>query len=246
MVAEKLDSLLSGLAYLDALSRQGVARIARRTHRIPVERGQAIVRAGDAAVGVYFVVSGRVTTLAHLPEHGRKVLQIIGPGESFGEPFMFLDDPYPFDVLAAARSLLLFVDKAALVHEIDRSPGFAQRIIVGLSRRLEKDAKDARASALSGVQRLADMLLEEAGERDREAKPILTLPASKLAIASRLDLTPEHLSRILRKLSQRGLIRVDGPRVTILNLDGLRDIIGPMHAREGASQEAVALGDRPC
>ena len=47
-----------------------------------------------------------------------------------------------------------------------------------------------------------------------------------LVVASRLNLTPEHFSRILRDLSDRGLIRVRGREYTVLDPDGLRGYKG--------------------
>ena len=41
-------------------------------------------------------------------------------------------------------------------------------------------------------------------------------------VASRLNMTPEHFSRVLHELSAAGLIEVDGRTVRILDLEGLR------------------------
>jgi CRP-like cAMP-binding protein len=41
-------------------------------------------------------------------------------------------------------------------------------------------------------------------------------------IASRLNLTPEHFSRIFHELTDAGLIRVEGRSFSILDIDGLR------------------------
>ena len=50
----------------------------------------------------------------------------------------------------------------------------------------------------------------------------MTLPAKKGVIASHLNLTHEHFSRILHELIEAGLIEVDGPRVTIPDVTRLR------------------------
>ena len=51
---------------------------------------------------------------------------------------------------------------------------------------------------------------------------VVTLPTSKAVVASRLNLTPEHFSRILHELSEKGLISVDGRAVKILDVAKLR------------------------
>jgi CRP-like cAMP-binding protein len=52
---------------------------------------------------------------------------------------------------------------------------------------------------------------------------VVTLPAPKAVVASRLNVTPEHFSRILHDLAEAGLIKVDGREVTIFAAARLRD-----------------------
>lgn len=62
------------------------------------------------------------------------------------------------------------------------------------------------------------------------------LPASKHVIASRLNLTPETLSRILHGLSESGLITVNGKQITVLDVASLSrfdDTVRPPWAKDG-------------
>jgi CRP-like cAMP-binding protein len=54
----------------------------------------------------------------------------------------------------------------------------------------------------------------------------VTLPTSKAIVASRLNLTPEHFSRILHDLTEAGLIAVDGRDVKISDVTRLRNYTG--------------------
>ena len=49
----------------------------------------------------------------------------------------------------------------------------------------------------------------------------VTLPIGKGVIASRLNLTPQHFSRILHELTAQRLITVEGRKVRITDLKGL-------------------------
>jgi len=51
----------------------------------------------------------------------------------------------------------------------------------------------------------------------------VVLAASKSVLASRLNITREHFSRILHELSQAGLIRVSGRSIRVLDPAGLRE-----------------------
>jgi CRP/FNR family transcriptional regulator len=50
------------------------------------------------------------------------------------------------------------------------------------------------------------------------------LNISKGQLASILGTIPETLSRIFAKLSGQGLIRVEGPRIILLDREGLGDL----------------------
>lgn len=51
----------------------------------------------------------------------------------------------------------------------------------------------------------------------------ISLPTSKQVIASRLNLTPETLSRIFHDLTANGLIGVSGKQITINDVKRLRE-----------------------
>jgi CRP-like cAMP-binding protein len=124
---------------------------------------------------------------------------------------------------ALADSLLLHVAREAVYAEIERDPGFARRIIAGLSRRLHHLIGDLEAVSLhSGTQRVIGYLLRDESAPDSGDSLRVTLPAKKGVIASHLNLTHEHFSRILHELIEARLIRVDGPRVTIPDIARLR------------------------
>jgi len=52
----------------------------------------------------------------------------------------------------------------------------------------------------------------------------MTLPAPKQVIASRLNLTPETLSRIFNELSAANIIEVKGKKITVNDIQRLRDL----------------------
>ena len=60
--------------------------------------------------------------------------------------------------------------------------------------------------------------------REQVTEEMVTLPVSKGQLASLLGTIPETLSRILSKMSMRGLIAVDGREIKLLDLTGLVDL----------------------
>ena len=212
----KLTEFLSRLPLFSDLEPMELERMANDTRVLYPAKGEVVFHQGDPCNGFHCIVYGRIK-LAFTAAHGA---EIIGPGQSFGEALMFMDKPYIVTAQAVADSMLLHVSKPAVMAELERSPAFARRMLAGLSRRLHGLIQDGNAYSLdTGTERVIGYLLKEA-ERDGEA---VTLQASKAVVASRLNVTPEHFSRILHDLTQRGLIKVRGRVVTIPDLAKLRD-----------------------
>ncbi|MGZ8197546.1 MAG: Crp/Fnr family transcriptional regulator [Burkholderiales bacterium] len=108
------------------------------------------------------------------------------------------------------------------MSEIERDATFAQHIIDGLSLRLSHLIGDVEGYSLrSGTQRVISYLLKQMTERGSDS-PDITFPAQKGVIASQLNLTQEHFSRILHELIVAGFIEVHGRVVRILDAGELR------------------------
>ncbi len=210
----KTATFLAALPLFKALAPDEVAPIAAGTTEVFVPKGEIVFNRGDPCTGFHLVVYGQVKLAFLSPQGGEKVVEIIGPGGSFGEALMFMEMPYILMAQALADSLLLHVAKDVVFGQIERHPGFARKMIAGLSRRLHSLMRDVEAYSLqSGTQRVIGYLLRQDAPPEGDAAPYsVTLPTSKAIVASRLNVTPEHFSRILHDLMQAGLIEVEGAR----------------------------------
>jgi len=224
----KVQTFLANLPLFREIAPQELDRIALGTREQHAARGEVLFRKGDPCEGFHVVVYGHVKLAFTSASGDEKVVELIGPGQSFGEALMFMEKPYIVYAQTLADSLLLHVSKSVVFEEIEREPRFARKMIAGLSRRLHGLVCDLEAYSLhSGTQRVIGYLLRAEPEPDTAGKVAqLKLPTSKGIIASRLNLTPEHFSRVLHELTATGLITVDGRTVTILDLERLRTYEG--------------------
>ncbi|MYN11713.1 cyclic nucleotide-binding domain-containing protein [Pusillimonas sp. TS35] len=215
----RVQDFLARLPLFSGLSEPELDSIALGTNEIKAARGDMIFRRGEPCLGFHSVIYGQVKLLLVSPAGGEKVVRLIGPGNSFGEALMFLDKDYVVSAQALADTLLLHVNKAVVLDEIARRPEFARKMLASLSQRLHSLMSDVEAYSLrSGTERVVNYLMQ--GGREANGEPF-RLETSKTVIASRLNLTPEHFSRILHDLCARELIAVKGREVTILDAAGL-------------------------
>ncbi|HUL68143.1 MAG TPA: Crp/Fnr family transcriptional regulator, partial [Burkholderiaceae bacterium] len=159
-----------------------------------------------------------------------KVIDVRSAGQSFGEAVLFLEKPHVVTAQALGETLLLLLPKDVIFDRINRDAGFARAIIGGLSRKLHELVADVEwLSTRSGMERVIGFLLRDCGAQlddvgtgGQLAQVDIDLPVAKGVIASRLNITQEHLSRILHELTTAGLITVQGRRIHVHDLERLR------------------------
>lgn len=221
-------ALLARVPLFAGMTPAELARLAEGTREIHAQRGDTLFRKDDVCSGLYLVVYGRVKLVFTSPQGGEKILEILDQGSSFCESTMFLGKTYPVYAQTLTDSLLLHIAKSVIVDELGDGAILARRIIDSLSRRLSELTSDIESYSLhSGRQRVINHLLREdrggTGEVLRSENSLtINLSVSKSVIASRLNLTQEHFSRILHELSECGLIVVNGRDIHIRSIDELR------------------------
>jgi CRP/FNR family transcriptional regulator, dissimilatory nitrate respiration regulator len=211
------------LSVLPLFSDIGVPELERLAQGCQVrrfERGDMVFRIGEPCESFHVVVVGQVKLFVISPAGQEKVIELVSPGGSFAEALMFLGKPCMVNAQVLADTLLLSVHRDAVVTELEQDSRFALRMLAGLSRRLHGLVHDVQAYALqSGVQRVIGYLLRDQvfDHAHAEEPRTVSLPVSKATVASRLSLTPEYFSRVLRELEAAGLIAVDKRDIHILD-----------------------------
>jgi CRP-like cAMP-binding protein len=219
----KIPAILTHLPLFCELSREEIERIASGAREISLARGQVLFQRGDPSNGFYVVIHGRVKLALTSPQGIEKVVELIGPGQSFGEAVMFMDKPYPVFSQALTDTLVLHIGKQVISGGIDSDPVFCRKMLAGLSIRLHRMIQTVESISLrSPAQRVIDYLLQGLDEIKEGIDVHVSLTANKNVIASNLNITPETFSRILRNLSDAGLIAVEGKDVCIKDVAKLR------------------------
>ena len=218
----EITKLLAGIPIFAGCLPQQLERIGNGLIQKSVLKGDLVFRKGELSDGFYFLREGLVK-IAFLSEDGNeKVLDIVVQQQTFGESLMFSDKPLIVYAQALVNSSLLHLPAKIVLDELALDPALARRMFAGMSRSVHQLMSDLESCSLhSGRQRIIEYLLHELP--DEEAiRPVVTLKANKSLIASRLNLTKEHFSRILHGLLACGLIGIEGRNVRINDVNQLR------------------------
>lgn len=220
-----IPQILSRLPMFQQLTDEQIAALEPACRERRLLRGEMLFQKGDPARGFFVVVSGQIKLAFPSAQGNEKVVEILGPQQSFGEAVMFMDRPYPVFAEGLLDSRLLHISSAPVFALLEADPLFARRMLAGLSTRLHSLVQDVEAYSLrSSAQRVVGYLLQQCPEGGSAAGSFnISLPTSKQVIASRLSLKPETLSRIFHDLASNGLIEVSGKHITINDVRRLRE-----------------------
>ena len=219
-----IEALLSHIPLFEGLGGPELSRIARASREIHVGKGDILFHKGDPCNGFHLLVYGQVKLAFTSQQGSEKVVEILQQGQSFGEAIMFMETPYIVFAQALTDALLIHVSKHAVFEELARDHNLCRKMLAGMAMRLHQLMNDVESYSLhSGKQRIIGYLLRELDEEDQNGINVaVTLPTNKGIIASRLNLTQEHFSRILHELSDHGLIVVEGRKIHIPSVANLR------------------------
>lgn len=209
------------------LDSEAIARLARGAVEFVLPEESIVFRQSDIPSGIYCIVDGQVKLSLQTAKGDEKVIELLGPGESFGAVPVFLGEQQSLTAGTAADSVLVHVGKTAVLEELERNPSFSRRMLREVCLRLQQRTRDfGDCVALNGAQRVAGFLLTRIPAGINGKSVAVTLPAKKGIIASRLNLTHEHFSRILHEIEAAGLIEVRGREIRMIDVGRLRTYPG--------------------
>ena len=175
------------------------------------DAGQLLFDRGQPALHFYVVVEGQVNLVLYSKTGEEKIVDILGPGQSFAEAVMFMSGPvYPVSAMAASRARIARFSSVDYVAMLRESPETCLRMLGHLSQRLHMRIREIEYLTLESATHRLVRMIDGRLPLDSDGPAEIQLQESRQEIASRLSMKPETLSRILRTLSDNGTIAVRG------------------------------------
>lgn len=219
---QKKDELLASSLLFSGLPAEQLSEIAAICVSKRYPKGASIFFEGDPGIGFYMVASGKVKIFKMSFDGKEQILHIFGPGEPFGEVPVFHGSPFPANAETLSEAELLFFPRAEFVNLVTANPSLALNMLAVLALRLRRFATQIENLSLKEVPgRLASYLCYLMDEQQRQDKVVLDIPKGQLA--SLLGTSSETLSRIFNKMTEEGMIRVEGKTIAILDVQGLKE-----------------------
>ncbi|MCC7012936.1 MAG: Crp/Fnr family transcriptional regulator [Planctomycetes bacterium] len=208
---------LTRLPHFRPLSRKLVERIAQATTVRDLDIDQALISEGQPANSFFAVVSGRIRVYRIAADGHEQVLHHVHDGQSFAEPALLSMGRYPAHARAVVASKVLEIGGQAFVSLVHGEPGVATAMIGSLCMWLVRMAERVEElSIASAPARLAHYLLALPASPGAEHLEV-DLPMTKKDLAAHLAITPETLSRLLRRWQDAGVIENRQRSIVVLD-----------------------------
>lgn len=184
-----------------------------------LESGSTLFHQGDKADRFYFLVDGQVKLHRALGNGHDKLVEVIRPGNSFAELMMFTGvKVYPVTATALKDSQVVSIEGAQYRRLLEEHPQICLDILATLSVRLHHRLNEIDTLTLANASHrvIRYLTLEQ-----EHSEGVIEFDVPKCLVASRLGIQPETFSRILHRLVDAGLIRIDRRRIHVLDQQAL-------------------------
>jgi CRP/FNR family cyclic AMP-dependent transcriptional regulator len=174
-------------------------------------RDQTVFSQGDLADAVFYIQKGKVKVTVVSEQGKEAVVAILGTNEFFGEGCLAGQTRRIAAVAALTDSVIMRLEKAAILRVIHQEPAFSEMFIahlLGRTIRVEADLVDQLFN--SSEKRLARLLLLLAnfGKEDKP-EPMIT-KISQETLADMIGTTRSRVSFFMNKFRKLGFIHYNG------------------------------------
>jgi CRP-like cAMP-binding protein len=205
------------------------------------KKGELMYREGARADHIFNIISGVVKSYRSQPSRKQQVMGFLFPHDLFG---LAEQGRYVNSTAAVTQVILYKIPAAALQARLRRYPNLDFQVICRLCHDLREAQQHAillskhRAVAKLGLfLQMLEAHQNAAGHSSQE----IQVPMARTDIAAYVSMSPEAVTRSLRGLVRRGVIRVRERRyIEIIDRVGLEEAIAEGAATKGKAPSAAA------
>ena len=221
MSTPEIPAALRALPHFKTLPADLLAEIAGATKKRAYQSGEVIFREGETCRAFFAILAGTVK-LYRLEGDGREhIVHQLQKGATFAEAALLSFGRFPVHAVATETPTeLLEIGGERFLNLFRTDERLAPAMVASLSMRLV--ALVERVEELGLVQagpRLARWLLRQPASSD--TAPVIELALAKKDLAAHLAMTPETLSRLLRRWQEDGWIESERSKIVLRRPDRL-------------------------
>src|SRR5712672_4597037 len=215
---------------LDAEAFEQLCRYAKHS---TLKRGTTIVSKGDPGNSLIVVISGTIKISISSPDGRSAILNLIGPGEIFGEVAVLDGLARTADATANTNCEIFVIDRREFIPFVRSQPALAMKFIELLCMRLRRTSDQVEEVILQNLPgRLASALLRLT-EKHKLAPAGRTIAITQQEISEMVGMTRESINKQLRVWAARNWVRLEHGAIVVLNAEPLQALVEAGSGSEG-------------
>jgi CRP/FNR family transcriptional regulator len=192
-------------------------------------KDQNIFNEGMKPHGVYCLSEGKVKIYKIGIDGKEQIVRFVTPGELLGIRALISGQTYSATASTLEDSLVCYIEKRAFLKMTVKYPEISHCLMISLSHLLEDAENKLTSLAQKGVrERLAETLLalnsvfqsEQNGSEDPKA----IIKLSRTDLANIVGTATETVIRLLSEFKESKLVEVNGRKITLMDVEGLKRI----------------------
>src|ERR1700693_2307619 len=207
------------------LDPEAFDQLCRYAKHSTLKRGATIVSKGDPGNSLIAVISGTVKISVSSADGRSAILNLIGPGEIFGEMSVLDGQPRSADATANTNCEIFIIDRREFLPFVRSQPALAMKFIELLCTRLRWTSDQVEQIILQNLPgRLASALLRLT-DKQTLAPGARTIAVTQQEISEMVGMTRESINKQLRVWAARNWVRLEHGAIVVLNTEALRALV---------------------
>ena len=208
-------------------------QLCRYAKHTTLKRGTTIVSKGDPGNSLIAVISGTVKISVSSPDGRSAILNLIGPGEIFGEVAVLDGAARTADATANTNCEIFIIDRREFIPFVRSQPALAMKFIELLCTRLRWTSDQVEEVILRDLPgRLASALLRLT-EKHKLAPAGRTIAITQQEISEMVGMTRESINKQLRVWAARKWVRLEHGAIVVLDAESLQELADAGSGNEG-------------
>ena len=218
--------VLEGCSLFRGLAADERQRLSMHAHLRRFTAGEPIFLKGSPGLGMMAVISGEVRISAPSPEGKEIVLNIVHPGEVFGELTLLDGKDRNADAMALTACEVAMLERRDVLPLLQQRPEICLKLLELVCERLRRTTNQVEDLLfLELPSRLAKTLLRVAGRRISATGEVgLHVRLSQRELGAMIGGTRESVNKCLSEWQRQGITRIAAGVIVIVDPERLRHI----------------------
>jgi CRP/FNR family cyclic AMP-dependent transcriptional regulator len=222
---DKLAVLRKHAIFCD-LEPEALDQLCRYARHAMLKRGSAIFSKGDPGNSLIAVISGTVKISISSADGRNAILNLIGPGEIFGEVALLDGQARTADATANTNCEIFIIDRRDFMPFVQSQPALAMKFIELLCARLRWTSDQVEQVILQDLPgRLAGALIRLT-DKHKLAPGGRAIAITQQEISEMVGMTRESINKQLRAWATRKWVRLEHGAIIVLKAEPLQTLAG--------------------